>query len=127
MNLLSVNCHFQYQKYKSLFCHTPKKVGSYQRGFTVVPGFRSYPNLAKSVHRLMMYKLSPFSISEYLGMKNSISDEIFERCSKYETNVSAVKRASPLGKFRNIRTMFKYVKVDRPSSLGKVKLENNID
>ena len=27
----------------------------------------------------MMYKLSPFSISEYLGMKNSISDEIFAK------------------------------------------------
>ena len=79
MNLLSLNCYFKYPKYKSLFCHTPKKVGSYQRVFTVVLGLRSYPNLAKSVHSLMMYKLSPFSISEYLGMKNFISDEIFAK------------------------------------------------
>ena len=29
MNLLSLNCHFKYPKYKNLFCQNPKKVGSY--------------------------------------------------------------------------------------------------
>ena len=35
----------------------------------------SYPNLAKSVHSFMIYQLKPFSIAEYLGVTNSISEE----------------------------------------------------
>ena len=38
-----------------------------------------------------------------------------------------VKCASPLRKFRKIRTMLKYVKVHLSSSLGKVKLEKRND
>ena len=35
----------------------------------------SYPNLAKSVHSFMRYQLKPFSIAEYLGVTNFITDE----------------------------------------------------
>ena len=48
-----------------------------------IPSGSSYPNLAKSVHSFMMYLLSPFSISEYLGVKESTSGEI---CAKGAPN-----------------------------------------
>ena len=43
----------------------------------------------------MMYKLSPFSISEYLGIKNSIGDEIFAKGAPNTKPMSAREMRQP--------------------------------